>query len=494
MQQQKLHWSIALIPVMGLSFWFLLGFPFANRNESYLWIAYLEQFSFLEIIENPIPSIRNFRPLAQIVTWLLYHFAGNSGILVQLINFLVLCAAVSVMTSLTDREQSIGYRIAYMLMGFIYIPAFYYIFNLHGIFYSPILLFIACLIKADQKVLTQWKKWLIISVVIAFFHPFMILFYAAFLVGHYIRKEHLNTKQIAILAAIIAILMFFVSLLLPFPVLSLIDVKNLLGSTRNVESSTIISLFTLLLCVIGLIQKPRWQQYFLGGILLAYLPLCWFFNLPLLLLLGILLTINLIHTKNWPLAGLLVVSFSFPLVVGSGAPTKVCMFIFLVPYLLQWQPAFNINLQPVILKTGVAGFIIISSTVGALVLRVGADIPVLSKLVAPVLVEKGKTFQLETILREAQKQREVPHLHFLQEKQANIRDYGQPKKRDLFPPTKQKELNAYQQFLSKEKKTSNNVIWYLSFGEPSAIDTLKLIKTINEKNCKPLYVYETKSR
>src|SRR5688500_3673989 len=94
MSHIKNHWLLVLLPVLGISFWFLLGFPFADRNESYIWITYLRQYSFLEIVQNPIPTIRSFRPLAQAATWCLYHLSGSNGTLIQFINFVMLCAAV----------------------------------------------------------------------------------------------------------------------------------------------------------------------------------------------------------------------------------------------------------------------------------------------------------------------------------------------------------------------------------------------------------------
>jgi hypothetical protein len=94
MNHLRNNWLLVVLPVLGISFSFLLAFPFADRNESYIWITYLEKYSFPEIIQNPIPSIRGFRPLAQAATWCLYHLSGGNGILIQWINFVLLCAAM----------------------------------------------------------------------------------------------------------------------------------------------------------------------------------------------------------------------------------------------------------------------------------------------------------------------------------------------------------------------------------------------------------------
>lgn len=488
MDLKKQPWIYYIIPVLGVCFWFIIGYPFANRNESYLWITHLEQSSFLEIIQNPIPSIRNFRPLAQVIAWMLYHISGGNGLLVQFINFALLCISIWVMLPLLSKSQSLIFRFAYLILGFIYIPAFYFVFNLHGIFYSPILLFVATLLRAHEDVLLHWKKWFIISLTLTFFHPFMVIFYVAFLIGLFIEKERFKVTQIITLAIIIISLGVLVNLLLPFPVFSVINIQNLLGTARNVEAHVIIKVFTFLLCALTLIQRPRIQQYILACCILVYIPISIAFNFPMLLLLGGLILYNLIIQKKWAVAGLLAVSIAFPLAVGSGAPTKASIFIFLVPYLLLADLTFSFDLESKVFRI-LSLFAIVSIITAAILLRNGIHIPLLTGMIKPLLVEKGKTFQLEKALAEAQKLVPPNRIQFMQEKQGNIRDHGQSKNRDFFPPTKQKELDAYQQYLLKEHGIEKLSTWYVSFGEPINIDSLELERTIQDKNCKPLYIY-----
>lgn len=490
MLTQKKDRLLIFLPILGVGFWFLLAFPFANRNESYTWITYLEQNSFFEIIKNPIPSIRNFRPLAQVLTWCLYHISGNNSMLIQLVNFVLLCYSFILIIPLLGESKSTYARVFYFLIGFLYISVFYFIFNLHGIFYSPILLVVALLLRADENVLKHWKKWFVISFALTLFHPFIALFYAAFLMGLFAEKENITTKHFLLLVAISLSLFILVNILLPFPILSVINPLNLLGTARNAEAHFVIQLFTLLLCLLTLFQKPRYQQIVLLICILIYLPIAYTFDLPVILLLGFLLALNLVIEKKWSLAGLLIVAISFPLAVGSGAPTKASIFIFLVPYLIlrQITPPFNI---PVKVSLALTFMLLVSIIGSAIVFRTGKQIPFLSKLINPVLVEKGKTFQLEEALAQAQLQQPPRHIQFLQEKQANIRDNGQPKQRDYFPPTKQKELDIYQQFLLSKSPLKPRE-WFVSFGTPITNDTLQLVKTIEEKNCKPLYVYESR--
>ena len=138
MNNSKSNYLLEILPFLGIAFWFFLAFPLADRNESYLWITYLQKYSILEIIENPIPSVRSFRPLAQAAAWCLYHLSGNNGVLIQALNFVLLCVAIRIMISITAKHVRDEARLFYLMIGFVYFSAFYYIFNLHGIFYSVI--------------------------------------------------------------------------------------------------------------------------------------------------------------------------------------------------------------------------------------------------------------------------------------------------------------------------------------------------------------------
>jgi hypothetical protein len=107
-----------------------------------------------------------------------------------------------------------------------------------------------------------------------------------------------------------------------------------------------------------------------------------------------------------------------------------------------------------------------------------------------VLVEKGKTYQLQKALMLAQQQNPPRRIQFLQEKLANIRDKGQPKQRDNFPPTKQKELDTYQHYALRHRSWDTLPKWYMAFGSELPSDSLKLVASLYEKNCKPAYLYE----
>src|SRR5688500_17241238 len=248
MSHSKNYWLLFILPVLGISFWFALAFPFSDRNESYIWIASLQKSSFVDILQNPIPSIRNFRPVAQTFTWCLYHLSGENGILIQLTNFVVLCAAIWTMIPLLEESKRSYLRLFYLVIGFVYFSTFYYIFNLHGIFYSPILLLIAIFLKVQDEVLQNWKQWLLACFILAFFHPLILVFFVAYVSGWLIEKKQVDRDKIILLGFILVVLLILLNMLLPFPLLSVINIQNIVGTTRNVEDHIITKIFTIGLC------------------------------------------------------------------------------------------------------------------------------------------------------------------------------------------------------------------------------------------------------
>lgn len=489
MSPNRSQWPLILLPVLGVCFWFIVGFPMADRNESFIWITYLEQFSFAEIIQTPIPSIRNFRPLAQVATWSLYHLAGGSGILVQTLNFGLLCTAILTMVSLTPSAKLSDVRLLYLLMSILYFPTFAYVFNLHGIFYSVILLIVALLLKAGENVLIRWKKWIAISAILSFFHPLILVLNVAYMLGWLMQRRSVSVNRIIFAASALAIMFVLLHVLLPFSLFSVINVQNLLGTLRNLESHYLLKVFSLLLCALPFFGRQRRQQIWLLAIIVFYLPVALIMDLPILLLLSILILFNQIIEKNWALACLVAAAISFPLAVGSGSPTKASIFVFLLPYILTLPLPFSIINDDRIPRF-TAALTIAGIVLCALVIRLEATIPVLSSLIGPVLVEKGKTYQLKSALVLATQQTPPRRILFLQEKQGNIRDRGQPKDRHNFPPTKQDELDVYQDYLLSGRASGR---WYVVFGTEFPSDTLMLVHVLRERNCKPAYIYQARN-
>ncbi len=473
---------LKLTPVFGVCFWFLLLFPFGNRNEGYLWVAYFEQFNFFEILVNPIPSIITNRPLAQGVAWLLYFVSGGNAILIQFLNFILLCFSFVLLTEYSKNKNT---GLLYLIVGFIYISSFYYIFNLHGIFYSPLLLLMAILIRNSNSILTNWKVWIVVIFCLSFFHPFVVIIYLAFIFGLIIEIGRYTGSEIKIVILNSVILLAPVIFYGGGTQLDSIEISNLIGAFRNVEANSIIKIFSIALVLPLVIQRPKFERiiYFLSA--LIYVPLAVRYNLPLLILAGLILIVTLLIDRKWSLLGLVGASILFPLVVKSGAPTKVSLFLFLLPFLVSNSLILNFRFDATLRKT-IALVAIVPILIVVILVRMEIQIPIVSSFIKPLLVERGKSKQLANCIDIALLQKTGVSIKYLQDDVGKIRDLGQPLKRDYLPVTKQSELDEYLRIKMDYSKSNN---WYISFGEPIVIDSLQLHMTIEEINTKPLFVY-----
>ena len=82
-----------LLSIVGLSFWFALGFPFEHHNESYAWLPALKAMNFKQSLTGIVGPVVTPRPLGILVAWGSFKIAGGSIALVELSNFaLALCA------------------------------------------------------------------------------------------------------------------------------------------------------------------------------------------------------------------------------------------------------------------------------------------------------------------------------------------------------------------------------------------------------------------
>lgn len=480
---------VRLLPMMGISFWFILAFPFGNRNEGFVWAAYFEQYNLFEILINPIPSIINYRPLAQLIAWILYFISGNNIILVQLVNFALLAISIFILVD-NAKGDKVFLTILFFLSGLVYISTYYYIFNLHGIFYSPILLFIAVLIRYEDKLTKHWIFWLVLTLFGILFHPFLGILYLSFLAGHLVEKGDFSLQVIVKFVVSLILLFVVTKFLNPDSGLESIQIDNLLGSMRNVEANGVIMGFSLGLCFLSTLGKFNLLRLaiILGNV--AYIPFALALDLPFLFLLSINCLLILLLQKRWALLGLLISSIFFPLIVKSGAPTKTALFIFLMPFIISSGFKLVIDAKKSILNS-VTIVLVFGILLIAVASRVNIDLPVVSKFVRPILVERGKTIQLQNCIALAKEELQPRHLEFLQRKEENIRDHGQSSERAFIPPAKQEELDTYMQVWNRGEVDQLQK-WYLSFGTADEADSLTMLFLMPEINNSQLYVYTDK--
>ena len=52
---------LSLVSILGFSFWFWIGFPFAKHNESYAWIVQLNQMGLFDALTQRMKPAKTYR-------------------------------------------------------------------------------------------------------------------------------------------------------------------------------------------------------------------------------------------------------------------------------------------------------------------------------------------------------------------------------------------------------------------------------------------------
>ena len=175
--------QFAFVTILGISFWFFLAFPFGNHNESYRWIAPLNDLGLTDWLTQGVVA-STYRPLGQVTAWLSYRISGGSMYPIQFLNYAVAVAAW-LLAFASIREKKV-FGLVSLLAGGVFFSGYIYLFHIHGVFYSPILLLTAAMLWLSGKnVITVRYLAGITFLAIAFslYHPFALPICLAFLVG-----------------------------------------------------------------------------------------------------------------------------------------------------------------------------------------------------------------------------------------------------------------------------------------------------------------------
>lgn len=68
----------SVLASVSVTFFFLLGFPFGNHNESLAWQVQLEQTDFVEVLTVKFFPVATHRPLGQVLAWFAFYLTGGS--------------------------------------------------------------------------------------------------------------------------------------------------------------------------------------------------------------------------------------------------------------------------------------------------------------------------------------------------------------------------------------------------------------------------------
>jgi hypothetical protein len=433
---------------LGLAFWFLLAFPFANRNESYSWIVQFEKMNFKEILIDKFPSIKNLRPLGQAIPWAIYKISGKSIYAVQVINFLIVLFAWFILVRASDSKLILC--LFFMLIGGLYISSFYYIFNLHGFFYSPLILSIAVLYDFRNHILIikEFSKVFFLFIIFALIHPFAAIILLSFLLGKLIEnRKTISRRTLSIFILVIIIFTLLIKILVPsqgIPV-EKENFEGLIKTYENLELGGILSVVSIFFALTQVVLvKNSKERYIYIGCLFLFSFVFFHYSFPLIFLLFIISAIKLMIFDKWSILFLMSASFLFPLIAESGAATKACMLLTIFPVALHLGFKDIEKIIPNIKKEiPIAAFVFMIFL--SLSLRIGVKIPIISNVVSPILVAKEKTFQLEKIINWKIHSKEFKKVSMILWGKEN-KDKSLKLNRKQIPPTSQKYLNEYLEY------------------------------------------------
>lgn len=120
MRENIMKWKQYLpLSILGISFWFFLGFPFANYHESYGWVAQYNINTFSYFIFDTLGHYSSHRPLGQAIAILLYKSFNDSIIPIQLFNYCLTILSFLILTSVIKEKKSLSVILA-IIGGFFF--------------------------------------------------------------------------------------------------------------------------------------------------------------------------------------------------------------------------------------------------------------------------------------------------------------------------------------------------------------------------------------
>ena len=386
----------------GIVFWFLIGFPFAHQNESYGWIVALDRLGFLGALGG-FPEVAGRRPVATGLAWLMVRASQGSIVPVELLNFALTLGAwwVAARASRSPR----AFALFALIAGGACFAGYIFLFHLHGIFYGPLLLLVAALAVAARsgRIAERLPWWFALALAAALIHPYALAFFVAAAMAAPLEHPALRgPRALAGIAAAVALAVLAVRVLVPVRQMAspIAGLPALVTSYRMVEVHPLVSLVAL--ATAALAAALAWPgtagrvvavlTAAIGGVLLRA-------HLPVLPLWALVCLLQAATRGRWILAALLAAAFVLPLANPTGSPTYTIFAILLCAMITSWDAA------PLEDKLSFLGPRAAWSACGAAIalavaMRAGLPVPGIAPLARPLLAERERTHQLESLMDE----------------------------------------------------------------------------------------------
>lgn len=495
---------LSFLAIIGISFWFIIGYPFGNHNESYEWLIIFNSVSIKNVLFNRVVAV-SYRPLGQLFAYILYIIDNNQIHFVQLFNYIV-CVG-SYLYVLNYIQHKFIFSVLCLLSGAIFFPGYIYLFHIHGIFYSPLLLNIGLLYYIFECYNVSFNKiflfTIIVTLLFSMFHPFALLMSIAFLYGYCIENiKNIDRKYIIILF-LIGIISFLFAILIwggytgSHTGIGINNFMGLINSYKTTEINNITSFLSIILCIMVIISVENIYFRLILFILTLLAMAYFYFNkIPFLIIWIVLVLFNLAYNKKWSLNFLLLATIVFPF-VGTGSPTYSIFSIFVsiiaTSILLgKYEECLLLKMQNYKANIWLVMFCIIAIT-SLILIKSGVRIPIIYNLSKPLLSEKEKTNQLENIIRwYVKSEYSNNYIYFKNDASNPTEDIDSSiNYRRYRPPTYQYYLNKYldqkRGYIIKKEKNEDALM--ITFGG-QYISEMKNVYFVKSENAGDAIVYK----
>jgi hypothetical protein len=402
--------SYFILTVLGFSFWFFMAVPFASHRETYSWLAAALTENATHQLSFGVTS--TYRPLAQIVTWALFgaldpHVFPTSVLRQTILQGFVYGTFVLAWWLIyRGAPQRRLFSLIAFIAGGVLFSGYVQLFHIYGVFYVPVVLSLGVVLRLYASgALQKVEAWLAgIAIVLAFWHPFATAVFVGFYFGFYLDtlQQRSRAQHIQAIAILLGGLMAIVTVVFVFPRDQMPLDTRLLGwlvSYQTNEVNGVASIVVFVLCqavILSMDLAP--SKKLLGGLCVCVGGIVSLMNhVPLLLLWICVVLVKLIHVRVWSLFFLALTAALFPFGGAIGSPIHALFAIMVAVYVtsLGW---FEAERRLSWLKPRYLAAATLALAIVLVMVRVGIELPIVTRVASPLLAERERTYQLETVL------------------------------------------------------------------------------------------------
>ncbi len=392
--------ALAALALAGLAFWFVVGLPWGPHNEAFDWVVRLEQRSLAAALFEKFPSVLSLRPLGTGPAWVLYRLGGRDVALVEFANALLALAAWAwVAVALRERRL---FALLGLVAGGAFFAGYIWVFHVHGVFYGPLLLYVACLARSarDPLDLRTLLGVFVGALVTALAHPYALPLAVAFVLGAIAETRLLRGRQgLAAVGVVVTGALAAYLLLVPGTNRGLPAglLEGAIESYRTLEVNAVGTLVaTLLAAWTATRALPGGAGRVAAGLTLAAGLGLRLAGLPVLPLWFAWAIAKSLRRGRGIMAALLAACALLPLPNPTGSPTYGVFAVFVAAVASALDEA-GVDGALHALRARVVLPALALALVVALAVRAGVPVPLVARAAAPLLAEGERTRQLETI-------------------------------------------------------------------------------------------------